>query len=157
MIRDSARWTAPGSRAGPGGHAFICEIRPLTNTLSNLGNDLQHAGVGVAAVKTPLQRLRPHGSGAPLWWPFDPAAAGSRKEPKRELRGFPSSHVQFRTRTRKGLESSAKSRSLSASRARQNAAGRKMRGTPCGMTRDPLLRRLVKARTGAKQRFAPTV
>ena len=83
MIRDRASWTAPGSSAGPGGQAFVCEIRPLANTLSKLGNDLQHAGVGVDAVKTVVQRLEPHGFGAPVRWPFDPAAAGSQNELKR--------------------------------------------------------------------------
>jgi hypothetical protein len=37
----------------------------------------------------------------------------------------------------------AKSRSLSASRARQNVAGKIKRGTPFGMTRGFLLRRIV--------------
>src|SRR5271156_836794 len=83
MIRDSVGWSASGSGAGPGGRAFICEIRPLTNTLSNLGNDLQQVGVGVDAVTTVLQQLKSHGFGAPVRWPFDPAAAGSQNELKR--------------------------------------------------------------------------
>jgi hypothetical protein len=41
---------------------------------------------------------------------------------------------------------SAKSRSLSASRAPESAAGKKKRGTPCGMTRGFLLRRIVNPR-----------
>jgi len=42
------------------------------------------------------------------------------------------------------LGSSAESRSLSASRARQSAAGKKKRGTPFGMTRCSLFRRTVR-------------
>jgi hypothetical protein len=38
----------------------------------------------VVSAKTVLQRRNPHGFGAPVRWFFDPAAAGSQDELKRQ-------------------------------------------------------------------------
>src|SRR5271156_2051051 len=57
-----------------------------------------------------------------------------------------SSKLEQRARHAEHPASSAKNRSLSAARARKTAAGKKKRGTPCGMTRNSRLRRSAKPR-----------
>src|SRR5271155_2918314 len=76
------------------------------------------------------------------------SADGGGEDPPFRTPSLPprSSKLEQRARHAEGPASSAKNRSLSASRARQIAAGKKKRGTPCGMTRNSRLRRSTKPR-----------